>query len=248
MGILAGLILILTALTRRYVLLIPVVILFGAYILFRTVPIIMIFGVLCWDCDPIKMKDVALHMERKEKNAGSVMMWKYIRALATYYISGCKEESFQLCESGGNVEKAFNSQLVYLSLYLNHYYDKQDWDNYKKIRMELNDLPKQYKTTKMGKEVYERYMKCVVAKECILSGDREKARELFQTVLESKDIHELNRVIICSQLATMDIDEGKYESAKAHLNFVIEHGGTTYFVDKAKEQVVEKFADCTVCD
>lgn len=47
----------------------------------------------------------------------------------------------------------------------------------------------------------------------------------------------LNKVTIHQMLAAIDLKEEKYESAKQHLTFVAQNGGTTYMADEAREML-----------
>lgn len=212
---------------------------FMVYLFTRYAPGRMLQSVLYLDCDARKMKEIVWIIENKVKKEYAKTMWKYLRIQATFYMLGCEEESFQLLDTCQCVKQNFGNQLLQLSLYLNYYSRTRDWDNYKKIRMELETLPQRYVTSKKGMDGYEIYMKGVMAKEKYVSGEIAESRKMCQELLNSNNLNMLNQVAVHSQLAKMDMDEGKYESAKAHLDFVIEHGGTTYYVEEAKQMLNE---------
>ncbi len=212
---------------------------FMVYLFTRYAPGRMLQSVIYLDCDARKMKEIVLIIENKVKKEYAKTMWKYLRVQATFYIWGCEEESIQLLDTCQCVKQNFGNQLLQLSLYLNYYSRTRDWDNYKKIRMELETLPQRYATSKKGMDGYELYMKGVLAKEKYVSGEIVESRKLCQELLNSNNLNMLNQIAVHSQLAKMDIDEEKYESTKAHLNFVIENGGTTYYVEEAKQMLNE---------
>ena len=214
-------------------------IIFVVYLFTRYIPGRMLQSVLYLDCDAKKMKEIVWIIEHKVKNEQAKTMWKYLRIQATFYMFGCEEESFQLLECCEYVKKTFVNQLTHLSLYLNYYSRTRDWDNYKEVRMELETLPQRYVTSKKGMDGYELYMKGVMAKEKYVSGEIAESRKMCQELLNSNNLNMLNQVAVHSQLAKMDIDEEKHESAKVHLDFVIENGGTTYYVEEAKPMLNE---------
>lgn len=212
---------------------------FVVYLFTRYIPGRMLQSVLYLDCDAKKMKEIVWIMENKVKYEHAKTAWKYMRVQATSYISGCEQESFQLLECCEYVKKTFVNQLTHLSLYLNYYSRTRDWDNYKKIRMELETLPQRYVTSKKGMDGYEIYMKGVMAKEKYVSGEIAESRKMCQELLNSNNLNMLNQVAVHSQLAKMDMEAQQYDSAKVHLDFVIEHGGTTYYVEEAKQMLNE---------
>lgn len=212
---------------------------FGVYLFTRYAPGRMLQSVLYLDCDTRKMKEIVWIIENKVKKEYAKTMWKYLRIQATFYMLGCEQESFQLLECCEYVKKTFVNQLTHLSLYLNYYSRTRDWDNYKKIRMELETLPQRYVTSKKGMDGYEHYMKGVMAKEKYMSGEIAESRKMCQELLNSNNLNMLNQVAVHNQLAKMDMEAQQYDSAKEHLDFVIEHGGTTYYVEEAKQMLNE---------
>lgn len=71
------------------------------------------------------------------------------------------------------------------------------------------------------------------------TGEFEESRNLCQELLDEKKSNMLNKVLIHKQLSELDMKEGKQESAKQHLIFVAQNGGTTYMAEEAKLQLSE---------
>lgn len=69
------------------------------------------------------------------------------------------------------------------------------------------------------------------------AGEFEEARSLYQEMLDEKKSNMLIRVIVHERLSAIDMIEGKYESAKQHLIFVAQNGGTTYMVEEARSKL-----------
>ncbi len=207
------------------------------YFMVRYVPGIFLGGVLYTDCDAVKMKDILFMIENKVKIKKAKIIWRMLRVQATSFISGCEQESFELLQTCNGYKKTFRNDMFCLSLYMRHYSAAEEWENYQAEKEKLEKLISIYKPSKKNRMAYDQYRKGIEAKEKIRIGKFEEARSLYGELLASKSCNILNRVLIHEQLADLDMKEGKYESAKQHLVFVVQNGGTTYMADGAKEKL-----------
>lgn len=203
----------------------------------RRIPGIMLGSVLYSDCDAVKMKDILYMIENKVKVEKARGIFRMLRVQATSFIDGCEQESFELLQTCGKYEKSAGYELFYLSLYMRHYSVTEDWENYGQVKVQINDLLATQKISKKNRIAYERYIKENEAREKILGGKFQEARDLYYKLLDDKKSNRLNRVIIHGWLGVIDLEEGKDESAKQHLLFAAQNGGTTYVAKRAEERL-----------
>ncbi len=196
-------------------------------------------GVLYMDCDAVKMKDICYMMENKVKAEQAKIIWRMLRAQASSFIPGGEQESFELLQICKTYKKSAGYEIFYLSLCLRHYAQTQDWENYQEIKGKLYNLIMAQKSSSKKRQAYERYMKENEAWEKYRTGEFEESRNLCQELLDEKKSNMLNKVLIHKQLSELDMKEGKQESAKQHLIFVAQNGGTTYMAEEAKLQLSE---------
>ncbi len=208
---------------------------FCYYFIFRRIPITMLQGVLYRDCDAVKMKDIIFIIENKVKVEQAKVIWRMLRVQALSFIGGCEQESFELLQTCKGYKKNIGYELLYLSLHMNHYAVTEQWDDYQKVKEKMKNLLSKQKPSKKNKLIYERYMKNMEAREKFYAGEFEEARNFYQELLNAGKCNMLNQVTIHGMLAAIDMKEEKYESAKQHLTFVAQNGGTTYIADEARE-------------
>lgn len=127
-----------------------------------------------------------------------------------------------------------------LSLYMRHYAVTEQWEDYQKAKERMKNLLSTQKPSKKNKILYEQYIKAGEASEKFRAGEFEEARNLYHGLLDAGKFNMLNKVTIHEMLAAIDIKEGKYESAKQHLTFVAQNGGTTYMADEAREKLQQR--------
>lgn len=190
-------------------------------------------GVIYIDCDTVKMKDICYLLENKVAEQGKII-WRMLRAQASSFISGCEQESFELLQTCKTYKKSVGYEIFYLSLCMRHYARTEEWENYQEIKEKLYNLIMTQKLSSKKRQVYERYMKANEAGEKYRTGEFEEARNLYQELLDEKKSNMLIKVLIHKQLFELDMKEGKHESAKQHLIFVAQNGGTTYMAEEAK--------------
>lgn len=207
---------------------------FCYYFILRRIPTIMLQGILYRECDAIKMKDIIFIIENKVKVEQAKIIWRMLRVQAVSFIQGCEQESFELLQTCKEHKKTIGNELFYLSLYIRHYSVTEEWENYQAAKAKIENLLMGQKPSKKNRLAYERYMKGNEAGEKCRAGKFEEARKLYQELLDEKKSNMLIRVTIHERLAAIDMEEGKYESAKQHLMFVAQNGGTTYMADEAK--------------
>ena len=225
---------------REPALIIALLLFFCYYFILRRIPIVMLQGVLHRDCDAVKMKDIIFIIENKVKVEHAKIIWRMLRVQALSFIGGCEQESFELLQTCKGYKKNMGNEMFCLSLHMRHYLVTEQWENYEKVKEKAENLYKTQKLSKKNKLMYEQYMKGSVAREKFSAGEFEEARNLYQGLLDTGKSNMLNMVTIHSMLAAMDIKEGKYESAKQHLTFIAQNGGTTYMADEAKE-ILQRF-------
>lgn len=192
-----------------------------------------LWGVLYTDCDVVKMKDICYMLENKVAGQAKII-WRMFRAQAASFVPGGEQESFELLQTCKNYKKSVGYEIFYLSLYIRHYAQTQEWESYQEIKEKLYNMIMAQKLSSKKRQVYERYMNEIEAGEKYRAGEIDEARNLYQKLLDEKKSNVLNKVLIHKQLFELDMKEGKQESAKQHLIFVAQNGGTTYMAEEAK--------------
>ncbi len=210
---------------------------FCYYFILRRIPIVVLQRVIYGDCDAVKMKDIIFIIENKVKVEHAKNIWRMLRVQALSFIGGCEQESFELLQTCKGYKKNIGNQLFHLSLYMRHYAVTEQWEDYQKVKEKMKNLFSTQKLSKKNKIMYEQYIKASEASEKFRAGEFEEARNMYQRLLDAGKSNMLNKVTIHQMLAATDIKEEKYESAKQHLMFVAQNGGTTYMADEAKEKL-----------
>lgn len=211
-------------------------ILFLIYMILRRFPFIFLFGVLFTDCDPVKMRDIIFIIENKVKVEKAKVTWRSFRAMAVSFIRGCEQESFELlqaCLAYRNMQ--WNE--FYLTMYARHYSATEDWENYQAVKEKRENLYRMRRKSKKARALYEKNKKADEADEKFRAGEFGEARRLYGELLDAGKSSMLNKVAIHKRLGIMDSKEGKNESAKKHLMFAAQNGGTTYMADEAREKL-----------
>lgn len=204
------------------------------YFILRRVPADALGGVIYIDCDTVKMKDICYIIENKVKVEQAKIIWRMLRVQASSFISGCEQESFELLQTCKKYKMPVGYEVFYLSLCMRHYARTEEWENYQEIKEKLYNLIMSQELSSKQRQVYERYMKANEAGEKYRTGEFEEARNLYQKLLDEKKSNMLIKVLIHKQLYELDMKEGNHESAKQHLIFVAQNGGTTYMAEEAK--------------
>lgn len=207
---------------------------FLIYMILRHVPSNVLGGVLYTDCDAVKMKNILFMIENRVKVEQAKIAWRLLRVQAASFIQGCEQESFELLQTCKDYKKPAGYELFCLSLYVRHYSLTEEWEKYEETKEKLYNLIMIQKPSSKNRLVYERYMKGNEAGEKCRAGEFEEARSLYQEMLNEKKSNMLIRVIVHERLAAIDMKEGKYESAKQHLIYVAQKGGTTYMSEEAR--------------
>ncbi|MBD5542559.1 MAG: hypothetical protein HDR00_15470 [Lachnospiraceae bacterium] len=183
------------------------------------------------------MKDVIFIIENRVKKEWAKVIWRMLRVQALSYVKGCEQESSELLQTCRGYKKTLGNELFHLSLYMGYYAATEQWEDYQKVKEKMKNLLSTQEPSKKNKIMYEQYIKASEASEKFRAGEFEEARNLCQGLLDAGKFNMLNKVIIHEMLAAIDIKEEKYESAKQHLMFVAQNGGTTYMADEAKEKL-----------
>lgn len=211
---------------------------FFLYFILSSVLLNVLGGVLYIGCDAVKMKDICYIIENKVAEKGKII-WRMFRAQAASFVPGGEQESFELLQTCKNYKKSVGYEIFYLSLYIRHYARTQEWESYQEIKEKLYNMIMAQTLSSKKRQVYERYMNEIEAGEKYRAGEIDEARNLYQKLLDEKKSNMLNKVLIHKQLFELDMKEGKQESAKQHLIFVAQNGGTTYMAEEAKAKLQE---------
>lgn len=206
---------------------------FLIYMILRHVPSAILGGVLYTDCDAVKMRDILFMIENRVKVEQAKIAWRLLRVQAVSLIQGCEQESFELLQTCKGYKKTAAYEWFSLSLYVRHYSLTEEWEKYEETKEKLYNMIAAQKPSSKRRLAYERYMKGNEAGKKRREGKFEEARGLYQELLDEKKSNMLIRVTVHERLASMDMEEGKYESAKQHLIFVAQNGGTTYMAEEA---------------
>lgn len=196
-------------------------------------------GVLHTDCDAVKMKDICYIMENIVSEQGKII-WRMFRAQAASFVPGGEQESFELLQTCKNYKKSVGYEIFYLSLYSRHYSITEEWEKQQEIDKKLNNLIMTQKMYSKKRQTYKLYMKGnEAAKKYRAEGQFEEVRKLYQQLLNEKQSSMLIKVVVHERLFGLDMKEGKTESAKQHLIFIAQNGGTTYMAEEAKAKLQE---------
>ena len=212
-------------------------ILFLIYMILHRFPLILLFGVLFTDCDPVKMRDIIFIIENKVKVEKAKVTWKSLRALAVSFIRGGEQESFELLRACQAYNKTDQNEF-YLTMYARYYSATEDWENYQAVKEKRENLYRMRRKSKKARALDEKNQKADEvdeADEKFRAGEFEEARRLYLKLLDVRKSSMLSKVTIHERLGVMDSKEGKKESAKKHLMFAAQNGGTTYMADEARE-------------
>lgn len=210
-------------------------VLFLIYMILHRLPLTFLFGVLFTDCDAVKMRDIIFIIENKVKVEKAKVTWRSFRAMAVSFIRGCERESFELLQACQAYHKTDRNEF-YLIMYERHYSVTEDWENYQAVKEKRENLYRMRRKSKKARASYEKSRKADEAYEKFRSGEFGKARKLYEELLDAGDSM-LNKVAIHERLGVIDIKEGENESAKRHLMFAAQNGGTTYMADEAREKL-----------
>ncbi len=210
---------------------------FLIYMILRHVPSNVLGGVLYTDCDVVKMRDILFMIENRVKVEQAKIAWRLLRVQAVSFIRDCEQESFELLQTCKGYKKPAGYELFCLSLYIRHYSLTEEWEKYEETKEKLYNMITVQRPSSKSRLAYERYLKGNEAGEKFRAGEFEEARSLYQEMLDEKKSNMLIRVIVHERLAAIDMIEGKYESAKQHLIFVAQNGGTTYMVEEARAKL-----------
>lgn len=207
------------------------------YRMMRRVPMAVLADVLYTDCDVVKMNDILSMIENRAKVEQAKMIWRLLRVQAVSFIRGREQESYELLQTCKDYKMPTGYELFCLSLYMRHYSFTKEWENYEETKEKLYNLIMAQKPSSQKGMSKEQYMKGIEAGEKYRAGKVEEARKLYQELLDEKKSNMLNKVLIHERLAVMDMEEGKYESAKQHLMFAAQNGGTTYMAEEAETKL-----------
>ena len=132
-----------------------------------------------------------------------------------------------------NVKKNKIHHVIYLSRWVSYYMAVFDFDKANDI---LFDMERLLATKKYSKEVYDHMDRFIKREKAVMEFEQGNG-EAFKCI---NDLYEISptllaKVTIKFHLGRIHLHESRFDEAKEAFEYVIRHGGDTYYVNEAKE-------------
>lgn len=191
--------------------------------------------ILNQDCDSVTYAEVCRLLGQKRLLPNRLTM-AVNEAVGTQWC-GRFSEALELMDGLVIPEKAVNLQLIARNVRFNCYVKLGDLETARRVREETERYAGTIRKAPLQKQGAQ-LMNIMDSGLAFYGGDYETARRL-EEALSTFYTADVQKVSSAFRLARADLAQGERENARARLEFVLERGGTLYFMEEARQLLAE---------
>ncbi len=192
--------------------------------------------ILNQDCDPVTYTAVC-HLLRGVYQRRRNRLNIAVHEVAGIQWCGRFSEALELMDGLAIPEKAVNLQLIARNVRFNCYVKLGDLETARRVREETERYAGTIRKAPLQKQGAQ-LLNIMDSGLAFYGGDYETARRL-EEALSTFYTADVQKVSSAFRLARADLAQGERENARARLEFVLERGGTLYFMEEARQLLAE---------
>lgn len=198
--------------------------------------ILQIRTILTMECDPKKF--AAIHLQLLDRpfytKMGIANYQKYFQALADYYAGNLVEMKANL-EAIDFEAGTLDIKLQYYNLLGNYYKESNNLEGLKATINDIQSLKQQKKFPRHIQQFYHSVDTIFYRHYLILTNDKNALTKLFDFLSTEKEM--LKKVGLHFEIGKLYLKTATFDQAMTHFNYVLEHGGDTYYTAYAQKMI-----------
>lgn len=216
--------------------------LFGLFmlVLFSTIrvrkKVLQIRTILTMECDPKKYVEINLQLLNKPfyNKTGINNYQKYFQALSDYYAGDLVEMKKNL-EDIDFEAGTLDITLQYYNLLGNYYKESNDLEGLKATIDAIRSLKSRKKFPRQIQQFYDSVDTIFYRHYLVLTNDKNALTKLFDFLATEKEM--LKKVGLHFEIGKLYLKTATFDQATTHFNYVLEHGGETYYTVYAQKMI-----------
>ncbi|MBM7689698.1 hypothetical protein BCR24_01345 [Enterococcus ureilyticus] len=216
--------------------------LFGLFmlVLFSTIrvrkKVLQIRTILTMECDPKKYVAINLQLLNKPfyNKTGINNYQKYFQALSDYYAGDLVEMKKNL-EDIDFEAGTLDITLQYYNLLGNYYKESNDLEGLKATIDVIRSLKSRRKFPRQIQQFYDSVDTIFYRHYLVLTNDKNALTKLFDFLATEKEM--LKKVGLHFEIGKLYLKTATFDQAATHFNYVLEHGGETYYTVYAQKMI-----------